>query len=132
MKKIIEAIIELLGDEYKVINNYNNDDLIDLDGVIAVSVSNIQYLHQANDKRVTIEITGQINTEQDLNQSKIMNMLSYVEQIMENTNLTNYINNKITEENYGVAGYLLNTQNIVSNGETNAFSFSFDLFICRD
>lgn len=59
-------------------------------------------------------------------------MLNYVEQIIENTDLTNYINNELENENYGIAGYLLNNQDVISNGEVNAFTFSFDLFVCKD
>ena len=65
MKKIIDGIVNLLGNRYQVINSWDNDNETNLNGCIAVGISGVEYLnHGGNtkDKKITIIVVGQILT----------------------------------------------------------------------
>lgn len=64
IQEIINAIIAIFGTEYKVINAYDNDDEIDLNGVITVNAGQYQCLHHGDsqDYQLTITVSGQFLT----------------------------------------------------------------------
>lgn len=124
--QIIAKMIELLGQRYQVINAYNNSEQINLDGVIAVTVSAVESLNHgtSKDSKFTLNISGQTLTDQDINQSRINQMFDYVFDTLKAETIKENINN--------CAGVLLNIGNITSDGQANTFQFQIDLFICID
>lgn len=125
MNEIFEAIVNLLGTQYKVITAFDASQEIDLNGVLAVNINDVENLHHgtSKDKKYTVSINGQTLTEQDENRSIINMMLDYVSAV-DFQELINTIQ--------GVAGVVFNTATITSDGETNNFSYGLDLYICKD
>lgn len=125
MNEIFEAIVNLLGTQYKVITAFDATEEIDLNGVLAVNIDGIENLHHGNtkDSRYTVSINGQTLTDEDKSRSIINMMLDYVSDI-DFQELTNTIQ--------GVAGVVINNSTITSDGETNNFSYGLDLYICKD
>lgn len=124
--EIINRIITLLGDRYKVINSYNNEQEIVLNGVVAVTATNLDRLHHGStkDSKITIQISGQTLTDQDVTQKEINKMFAYIDSLI---NL-----DTIKQTVQGCAGVLYNTAQITSDGETNNFVIQLDLFVCVD
>lgn len=125
LNEIFEKIINLLGDKYTVIKSFEADENIDLNGVLAINVSDVENLHHGNykDSKYSIVINAQTFTQQDKERIKINDMFDYVQAI----NFDN-LKNTIT----GCVGVVLNNSTITSDGETNNFSINIDLFICID
>lgn len=125
MNEIFDAIVNLLGTQYKVITAFDATEEIDLNGVLAVNIDNIENLHHgtSKDKKYTVSINGQTLTEEDKSRSIINMMLDYVSDI-DFQELTNSLD--------GCAGVVFNNATVTSDGETNNFSYSLDLYICKD
>lgn len=123
---IINKVIELFGDEYKVINTYNNSEQINLNGVIAITITNQQILNNGNskDNKTTLVISGQTFIDQDITQQKINNMYDYSMNLLNTKWFTDNLDN--------VAGAIINNGTITSDGQTNNFSLVVQLFICVD
>lgn len=128
IQTIIDFFVNLYSDgQYKVINLCNNEQEIDLNGVIAVSVTNIHHLNtgNTNDFKATVNITGQYLTAEDVNQSGIYAMYDFIEsKILDDLYIIESIDN--------LAGIVKNGGAVNSDGQTNNCSYSLDLFICRD
>lgn len=128
IKDIIDYFVDLYSDgEYKVINLWNNEQEIDLNGVIGISITKIQHLNTGttNDYKATVTISGQFLSSQDVNQAKIYAMYDYINQkILDDNSIIENIDN--------CAGIVLNGGAINSDGQTNNCSYSLDLFICKD
>lgn len=124
MNKILQAIIELLGNEFKVIKSFDVQAM-DLDGVFAVNIINVENLHHGNknDKKYTVSINAQTLTEQDKNKININKMYEHVTSINFNE-LKNKIENCV--------GVVVNDTSFSNDGESNNFSFNLDLYICVD
>lgn len=125
MNEIFEAIVNLLGTQYKVIKSFDAEEEIDLNGVLAVNINDVENLHHGTtkDSRYAITINGQTLTEQDKDRSKINEMFDYVSAVDFQ---------QLIEMLDGCAGIVINNSTITSDGETNNFSYSFDLYICKD
>lgn len=125
MNEIFEAIVNILGTQYKVITAFDASQEIDLNGVLAVNIDNIENLHHGNtkDSKYTVSINGQTLTEEDKSRSIINMMLDYVSDI-DFQELTNSLD--------GCAGVVFNNATVTSDGETNNFSYGLDLYICKD
>ncbi len=124
---IINYFVNLYSDgEYKVINSYNNTQQIDLNGVIAVSVSNIEHLHHGDvdDYKITVNITGQFLIAEDINQSKTYRMFDY---IMDKLNA-----NAIKDNFSDLAGIVKNGGNVNSDGQYNTCGYTLDMYFCKD
>lgn len=126
LNEIFTKIIKILDDKYTVITSFDAESEIDLNGVLAVNVTDFQLQHNGNTKdcKYTVTINGQFLTEQDKNRQKINEMFDYVFQIVDA--------DKIKQEFENCAGVVLSGGSIVSDGETNNFSFSMDLYFCID
>ena len=124
--QIIQAFIDLLGEEYMVINKYNNQDQISLDGVLAVAIDKIQLLHHGNtkDNKTTVGITGHTFTAQDLSQQRINEMFNYVFELLDVDTIVNAIDD--------CAGAVINGGEISSDGDQNMFTIEVDLYRCID
>lgn len=120
---IYKSLIEYLQGEYTVIKSYDAEQNIDLDGVIAVNLNTIQNAHNGDlkDFRLNVTINGQTFTEQDKDKSKIISMFDYVFDKVTPTVMIQHIP-------YCV-GIVPNNGGLQSDGETNNFTFSIDLFI---
>lgn len=126
-QQIIAYFIGLYtGGEYSVINAFDNQQEIDLNGVIAVKISNYENLHHGNSKdcRITVNISGQFLTNEDVNQSKIITMFSYIE----SKAVISSIKAGITQ----CVGVVLQSGNIQSDGEVNLCSYNIDLYFSID
>ena len=123
MKKILEKIIEILGTKYTIINAYNGEEVVNPDGVIAVQMTNCEIIHNGpyQDKKYTFTISGQTITDEDINQKRIVEMFEFVE---------NKDFNALMEMD-GVAGFIYDSSDMSSNGETNNFTFTFSVFYCQ-
>lgn len=125
-KDLIDDVIEVLGDEYTVINGYNQEDEIDLNGALAVVISNVEILPHSgvHDKIITVNVNGSFLTAEDLTQQKIMEMADYVSGKMETTDFTEVVENCV--------GFVLKNYTINSDGETNNLTYTVDFVICED
>ena len=112
--------------EYKVINAYNNEEQIDLNGVLAISISNYQHLHHgdSNDYKITINISGQFLTAQDVSQSKTYKMFDFILDTIDDTTILGGFDD--------LAGIVKNGGGIDSDGEVNTCNYSIDMYFCRD
>ena len=126
IQEIINAIIAIFGTEYKVINAYDNDDEIDLNGVITVNAGQYQCLHHGDsqDYQLTITVSGQFLTAQDVNQAKINAMFDYIRASVDVSAIIESIDD--------CAGIVIGNGGIQSDGESNNCFLNFDLFICQD
>lgn len=127
VQDIIDYFVNLYSDgQYKVINLANNEQQIDLNGVIGVTVTNIQHLNTGNadDYKATVVISGQYLSAQDVNQHLIYTMFDYIDSCLDDETILNGISN--------LAGIVKNGGSISSDEETNNCSYSLDLFICKD
>ena len=123
---IINSLIELLGDEYHVINTWNNSDQISLDGVLAVTIDKVQILHHGTtrDNKTTVLVKGQTLTAEDVNQERINEMFDYA--------MNKLIVADIVDAVENCAGCLINGGNIECDGQQNTFNIQLELFICED
>lgn len=123
---IVNQIIALLGSEYKVINTYNNTQPVNVDGVIAVTISNYESLNHGNSKdcKLTVSVSGQTLTDQDLTQARINQMWDYVLQSLDVDLIRSNLEN--------CAGVIINSGAIQSDGESNNFTIAIQLFLCID
>lgn len=126
IKDIIDVFIDLLQGEYKVINSFNNEQEISLDGVLAVNYAEKQVLHNGEtmDYKATIKINGMTLISQDLTQQRINQMFDYAFDKLDRNQIKSNIEN--------CAGVLINGGAIESDGESNNFSIEVQLFICED
>ena len=126
VNQILDVFIGLLGNEYKVINSFNNEQEISLDGVLAVNFAGKQILHngQSKDYKAKIKINGMTLISEDLTQQRINEMFDYVFDKLDRNQIKSNIEN--------CAGVLINGGSIESDGESNNFSVQFDLYICQD
>ena len=126
VQDIIDVFIGLLGNEYKVINSFNNEEQISLDGVLAVNYANKQVLHngQSRDYKAKIKINGMTLINEDLTQQRINAMFDYVFDRLDRDQIKSNIEN--------CAGVLIIGGAIESDGESNNFSIEVQLFICED
>lgn len=124
---IYNKVIDYLQGDYTVIKSYDAEDEIDLNGVIAITLDNIQNLHHGNikDYKVSMLINGQTFTQEDKDKSVILQMFDYVFDKIHPTRLKATIGSDC-------AGVLINTGNLQSDGETNNFSFQIDIYISVD
>lgn len=125
-KDLIDDIIEVLGNEYTVINGYNQEDEIDLNGALAVVISNVEILPHSgvHDKIITVNVNGSFLTAEDLTQQKIQEMADYVSNKMETTDFREVVENCV--------GFVLKNYTINSDGETNNLTYTVDFVICED
>lgn len=121
---IFEVLISLLGQRYKVIKSFDAEADLDLNGVFAVNLSQVQpLLHgEYTDYRYGITVNAQTLTEEDKDRSRINEMFEYC-----NASVTV---EGIKEAISSCAGVLKGNASITSDGETNNFSLQFDIFIC--
>lgn len=114
------------GEDYRVINSFNNEEQIDLNGVIAVSAGNIEHLNHGdcNDYRITITISGQFNIAQDVNQSKTYKMLEYI--------ISKLDIDTIKAGFFDLAGAVKIGGGVSSDGQVNNCNYSIDLYFCKD
>lgn len=126
MEKILEKTVEIMGNEYKVINSFDESEEIELNGVIAVNIANKTPLNHgtAKDFSLTINVSGQYFTDQDLQQKKIQKMFNYAYDKLDAINFSEYYED--------CAGGSILQGDIISDGETNNFTISFELYICKD
>lgn len=125
-EQIYNQMVSFLGDRYTVIKSYDADEDIDLNGVIAVTLDNIENLHHGNinDLKISVSINAQTYTQDDKDKIKILQMFDYVFDLLQPNNLKNQIDY--------CAGVVLNIGQLQSDGQTNNFSFQVDLFISKD
>lgn len=125
MNRIFDVIISCLGGKYKVIKSFEADQELDLNGVFAVNITNVQYLHHGNtkDRKYSVAINGQTMTEQDKDRKNINDMFDYISGL----NFQSLVN--LLDD---CAGVVTNSGTITSDGETNNFSYEIDLYICED
>lgn len=125
MNRIFDVIISCLGGKYKVIKSFEADQELDLNGVFAVNITNIQHLHHGNtkDRKYSVSINGQTITEQDKDRKNINDMFDYISGL----NFQSLVN--LLDD---CAGVVTNSGTITSDGETNNFSYEIDLYICED
>ena len=125
-KQIYQNIVEYFKGRYTVIKSYDAESEIDLDGVIAITLDNIENKHNGNikDLKVSIAVNGQTYTEQDKDKSVILQMFDYVFDKMDQ--------DKIKRISSDIVGVLINSGTLQSDGETNNFSFQIQLFISKD
>lgn len=124
---IISFFVNLYSDgDYKVINSFNNEEQIDLNGVIAVSAGNIEHLNHGdcNDYKITIIISGQFNIAQDVNQSKTYKMLEYI--------ISKLDIDTIKAGFFDLAGVVKIGGGVSSDGQVNNCNYSIDLYYCKD
>lgn len=127
VQQIITYFVNLYSDgNYKVINSYNNADEIDLNGVIAVSLSNMQILHNgdSDDYKITVNISGQFLIAQDITQSKTYQMFDYI--------ISKLDEDAIKANFSDMAGLLKNGGSVSSDGQYNTCGYSLDLYFCKD
>lgn len=126
VQDIIDVFIDLLGNQYKVINSFNNEEQISLDGVLAVNYANKQVLHngETKDYKAKIKINGMTLISEDLTQQRINEMFDYAFDRLDRDQIKSNIEN--------CAGVLINGGAIESDGESNNFSIQVDLYICED
>lgn len=126
VQDIIDVFIDLLGNEYKVINSFNNEQEISLDGVLAVNFAGKQILHNGEtmDYKARIKINGLTLISQDLTQQRINQMFDYAFDKLDR--------NQIRENIENCAGVIIIGGAIQSDGESNNFSIQVQLFICED
>lgn len=127
VQQIINYFVNLCSDgNYKVINSYNNADEIDLNGVIAVSLSNMQVLHNgdSDDYKITVTISGQFLIAEDITQSKTYQMFDYI--------ISKLDEDSIKANFSDMAGLLKNGGSVSSDGQYNTCGYSIDLYFCKD
>lgn len=127
IQDIIALFVELYqSGDYKIINAYNNEQEIDLNGVISIGVANYQHLNNgtSNDYRITINIGGQFLTAQDVSQSKTYTMFDFIISRLD----VNTIINGLSD----CAGAVKNGGGVQSDGQINTCNYSIDLYMCKD
>lgn len=118
---VLKSALESVG---KVIASYDAEEQQDLNGVIALDISEIENLNHGgvNDYRISVNIKGQTLADEDKSKSKIMSMFNKCSAILQGTSTTAQITN--------CAGALFQGGNLESDGDTNNFSLHVDLFVC--
>ena len=124
INNIENGLINILGNEYKVITSFDESQEVDYNGVIAVNVVSAEDLHhgQYKDYKFTVNISGQTFIDNDIDRTEIKKMLNYcldkltIKQIK--TNITNCV------------GVLINNFEMQSDDETNNFVVNMQLYIC--
>lgn len=121
---IFQILIALLGDRYSVIKSFDAESQIDLDGVLAVNITDVQPLYHGEyiDYRYGVTINAQTLTEEDKDRSKINAMFDYCNQAITAQGIKSALPS--------CAGVLKGDASITSDGETNNFSLRLNLFIC--
>lgn len=121
---IFEVLISLLGQRYKVIKSFDAEADLDLNGVFAVNLSQVQpLLHgEFTDYRYGVTVNAQTLTEEDKDRSRINEMFEYCNASVTAEDIKKAISS--------CAGVLKGNASINSDGETNNFSLQFDIFIC--
>ena len=123
-ENIRNVLASILGDTYKVINNYDAGEEIDLNGTIAINFGTMENLRHGteNDYKCSVYINGLTLADEDKDKSLIQEMFDYTCDIITSADLTQEIDN--------LAGYELTNASIASDGEINTFSVLLDMFIC--
>lgn len=125
-EQIYNQVINYLGERYTVIKSFDAQEEIDLNGVIAVTLDNIENLHHGNieDLKVSLSINAQTFSDEDKDKSKILQMFDYIYQLLKPNDIKEIIEDCV--------GVLINVGHLQSDGQTNNFSFQVDLFISKD
>lgn len=125
LNDVFNKFVQFLGDKYKVLIAYDANQQISLDGVIAININSIQYLHHGNtkDRKMIIAVNGQTLTDDDKDRKIINQMCEYA---INRLQLADY-----SQIEYCV-GHLINACSIISDGQSNNFSIDIELFISED
>lgn len=117
---ILTAFETALGNEYTIIKSFDAQENLDLNGVIAINISNFQRLQHGteNDYKIRVNLNGMTLADEDKDKSLINAMFNYAM----------YKFQDITFDN--LAGKVLANSNLQSDGTANTFSVSVDLFVC--
>lgn len=123
IKDIIESFKQIFnGYGLQLKENYDVEQVVDGDGVIVISVTNIQRLQpQLNDYKITLNISGQTYIDNDLDQTKIQAMFKHCSLALSmiNVQIINVV---------GVVGYIYKESSIIDSEATHGFTAQIDLF----
>lgn len=123
IKDIIESFKQIFNHfDLQLKENYDVEQVVDGDGVIVISVTNIQRLQpQLNDYRITLNISGQTYIDNDLDQLKIQAMFKQCSSALSmiNVQAINVV---------GVVGYIFKESNIIDTEATHGFTAQIDLY----
>lgn len=125
-EQIYNALLQYMSGEYTVIKSFDAEQDIDLNGVIAINLNTIENSHNGNlkDFRLNVTINGQTFTEEDKDKAKIIRMFDYVFDKVTPAVMIQHVPSCV--------GIVPNNGGLQSDGDTNNFTFSVDLFISPD
>ena len=136
-QRIIEVLKTLLeryaNNTFKVITAFNAEEQTDLNGVVALSISNIENLHHGDklDFKYTVQISGQTLADQDRIRAKINMINQRVLQVISNTASIEMF--KDENGDYALpecAAVLFNGGSMSDDGDTRNFSYELQFFMC--
>lgn len=121
---LIQKIAELLGDEFPVITAYDETENVDENGTFSVDITETEFLHHGtlNDARLGISINAQTLIDADKKRQKIFSMANHLREI----------DFQQLVEVDGVAGVVVQSLNLSSDGESNLIQFQMDVFVCGE
>jgi hypothetical protein len=113
-----------LGSVYNVLSSYDATDQVDPSGSIAINISDFQHLDHTdcNDYQFTVTVSGFTTADEDKTRSIIYAMENYV---LKSINL-DALKDSITN----CAGAVMGNLTTQSDGDSNEFTLTFDLYIC--
>ena len=125
-EQIYATLLNFFSGKYTIIKSYDEEEQINLNGVIAITLDRLQNVHNGNlqDFKLSVSINGQTFVEQDKSKEIILQMFDYV--------LSKLNPKQIQTAVEDCVGVLTNTGQLTSDGETNNFSYSLDLYICKN
>lgn len=127
-EKITGFFQTYLGTKYKVIAWYDESEEVEPEGEIAInvhSIDNMQHCINCQDYKISVSVNGQTITEEDKNKAKINAMFCFVQNkllALTVDTMSNNIDN--------VVGIVLGEINHVSDGDTNNFECSLEIYVC--
>lgn len=123
IKDIIDSFKQIFSSySLQLKENYDVEQVVDGDGVIVISVTNIERLQpQLNDYRITLNISGQTYIDNDLDQSKIQAMFKQCSLAL------SMINVQIINVQ-GIVGYIFKESSIIDSEATHGFTAQIDLY----
>lgn len=110
-------IIQLLGNNFLVVNAFSQDEKIDPQGTIAVSLENVNNLHTQPypSYEIIFSIKGQTLSSEDLDKNGIVNLYFYAMQKLR----------KIEKDDLNADGVFINEAGFQSDENANIFTIEF-------
>lgn len=122
---ILAAVKAQLGTAYPVLSSYDATEDFNPEGTLAVNITECEDMHHAGcrDFRFGVQVGGLTLADEDRDRSAITAMLNHAMLSLGDLSA-------VRDAVPGCVGAVMGSAAPVSDGETNAFSIDFDLYVC--